>query len=315
MRRHIRSLAARTRLDVTLAYTTVMAPYAPADVPLLLDMSDVDSEKWLQYARIRRPRLLYSTEGRRFRRLESEWTRRARSTVVMTVQEARLLSSFVPGARIRAIENGVDLERFNPATTAPLSHLTTRRILVLIGFMNYFPNSEAALWFVSNVWPGVRQRDPDLELFIVGRNPTRAVRALDRVNGVSIVDDPGDVRFYLATAVAAIAPLHLARGIQNKVLEALAMGKPVFASREICATLGELPPGVIHCDSPKDYIEAITAGRLDSAQWNAAIRDGAIQRFAWRRCLDGMLQEVEAVVQEQRDCATHMIETPLGVPA
>ncbi len=300
MRTYISSIVARTRLDVTLAYTTVMAPYAPARVPLLLDMSDVDSEKWMQYAQIRRPGYLYSTEGCRLRRMETESARRADTTVLMTVQEARLLSSFVGGGRILAIENGVDLARFDPASTPPLSHLAGRRFLVFVGFMDYFPNSDAARWFVTEVWPGLRLRDPDLELFIVGRNPSRSVRGLGLVEGVSVVDNPGDVKFYLATAVAAIAPLRLARGIQNKVLEALAMGKPIFASTEICATLGELPPGVIHCASPRDYIESITASDLVPGKWSATIREGAQRRFAWSRCLDDMLQELEDVVHRQR---------------
>jgi sugar transferase (PEP-CTERM/EpsH1 system associated) len=296
MRTHVRELAQSVKLNATIAYTTVMAPYAPPGVPVVLDMSDVDSEKWLQYAQMRKPSLLFSMEAKRLRREEVRYSESARRTIVMTHQECRLLKSFAPAADATYIENGVDFTRFEPEAIKPNRELQGRKFLAFVGFLDYYPNVDAVVWFADHVLGELRRRVPDLELGIIGKNPTPVVRALGSRPGIWLEPSPEDVRPYLAASAAVITPLRLARGIQNKVLEGLAMGKTVFASTPICETLGEpLPPGVVHCRNAQEFIDRIAATPFQPAACDPLIREAARRRFSWSRSLERICDEIDAV--------------------
>jgi sugar transferase (PEP-CTERM/EpsH1 system associated) len=278
------------RSDVTVAYSTAMAQYAPEGVPLLLDMTDVDSEKWLGYSRTRQLGWVYAVEGRRLRRMEVEGARRARLTTLVTEAEASLLRGIVPEATIGCSENGVDFEYFDPGRTPRLAELQGRRYLVFVGAMGYHPNVDGVCWFAREVFPELRRRDGGIELLIVGRDPARPVRRLEELAGVTVVGTVPDVRPYLAGALAMVVPLRIARGVQNKVLEALAMGKRVMASPAVCATFGDkLPEGVVRCESVAEY-EA-----YEGVQMDAAIRGGACEQFRWERSLETISSEISRI--------------------
>jgi sugar transferase (PEP-CTERM/EpsH1 system associated) len=291
--RRLRSAVAGMRLDAAVAYSTPMAQYAPSGVPLVLDMTDVDSEKWLGYGRTRRPGFLYSAEGRRLRLLEKSFARRACVTLLATEPEEALLRGFAPDAATRTMGNGVDLERFDPAVSPRLPELEGRRFLVFVGAMDYYPNADGACWFAREVYPGLRRLDPGLELFLVGRDPVQAVRKLAGEAGVSVTGTVKDVRPYLAGALAAVAPLRIARGIQNKVLEALAMGKRVLASQAVCETFGSsLPLGVTVCRTAEEFMAGISGSEGGSAE---AIRRAAAERFCWERTLNVLDETLEGI--------------------
>jgi sugar transferase (PEP-CTERM/EpsH1 system associated) len=278
------------RPEVTVAYSTAMAQYAPDEVPLLLDMTDVDSEKWFGYARTRRFGWVYAMEGRRLRSKEAEWARRAEATTVVTEAEAALLRSIVPDATIRCSGNGVDFDTFDPERTPHLPELEGRRFLVFLGAMGYHPNIDAVCWFSREVFPELRRRNPGLEFLIVGRDPARAVRRLSEQAGVSVVGTVPDVRPYLAGSLAVVAPLRIARGVQNKVLEALAMGKRVMASTAVCETFGgNLPDGLVQCESVAEY-----AG-YDGAPADGPIRRRASEQFRWERSLETISLELSKI--------------------
>jgi glycosyltransferase involved in cell wall biosynthesis len=156
--------------------------------------------------------------------------------------------------------------------------------------MDYYPNVEAARWFADEVFPMLQDRRRDLEFWVVGRNPSREVQALANRNGIRVTGAVPDVRPWLAAAEHVVAPLRLARGIQNKVLEALAMGKVVLASPSVCRTFGaNLPLGVVRCDSPADYL---LAPAISAEQ----VRSIAVQRFDWKRNLNTIETAVAAAV-------------------
>lgn len=287
MRAYVASLP---RPEVTVAYSTAMAQYAPEGVPLLLDMTDVDSEKWFGYAATRRFGWVYAMEGRRLRSKEAEWARRATMTTVVTEAEAALLRSFVPDAVIRCSGNGVDFDTFDPERTPRLPELDGRRFLVFLGAMGYHPNIDAVCWFSREVFPELRRRNPALEFLIVGRDPARAVRRLSERAGVSVVGTVADVRPYLAGSLAVVAPLRIARGVQNKVLEALAMGKRVMASPAVCETFGtNLPEGLVRCESTTDY-----AG-YDGGPTDGSIRRRAAEQFRWEKSLETISLELSKI--------------------
>ncbi len=294
MRAHVATLVRRAAIGCAIAYSSAMGPYAPESVPLLLDMVDVDSEKWLQYGGVRRLGPLYRLEGRRLRRLEIALATRARRTFLATRQEAALFHKIAPEAPVSCLENGVDTGYFDPERTAIPDELKRRRLLLFAGAMDYYPNADGVARFAADVLPTLRQLDAQLEFFIVGRDPSKRVRALGRQPGVTVTGSVPDVRPYLAAAMGVVTPLRIARGIQNKVLEALAMGKPVLASPAVCSTFDRLPRGVCCCASPREY--AAAAASLPGPGWcDPEIRSAACQRFSWGKNLDLLEAELAAI--------------------
>ncbi|MGA2194379.1 MAG: TIGR03087 family PEP-CTERM/XrtA system glycosyltransferase [Bryobacteraceae bacterium] len=280
LRQRVDDLARRVPLRAGVGFTAVMAPYVPSHVPRILDMVDVDSEKWRQYAESRRPALPYRIEAKRLRQEEIRWARSSVQTVFSTRNEEELFQSFAPDIPTAYMENGVDFEYFDPARTPVVEDLARRRYVVFTGTMDYWPNIDAVQWFATRVLPELRRQSPEMEFFIAGRNPKKQVAALGGLPGVHVTGAVTDIRVYLKHAQAVVIPLRIARGIQNKVLEALAMGKPVLGSAAVCRTFGsEVPPGVIACDSEQAYVQRLSAGqRIADAP---AIRQALVRRFDW----------------------------------
>jgi len=290
---YVRRLTAGARLDACLAFSSVMARQAPAELPRIVDMVDVDSEKWRAYAAMRRPGFLFAAEAARLRRLEAGIGGQASCIFVSTAQEAALYREIAAGARARVLENGVDGAYFDPASVDPLPELAGRRYLLFVGAMDYYPNRQAVVSFCRDVFPGLVRQDPGLEFLIAGRNPSRDVRELDRLNRVSVVGGVPDVRPYLRSALAVVAPLAIARGIQNKVLEALAMGKPVLASDPIVRTFGDsLPEGVFPASGAETWVEIIGSLSEKASHDPNRIREAACSRFRWESNLDSLDEEL-----------------------
>ncbi len=225
--------------DAVVAYSSSMGPYAArlAPVPLILDMVDVDSAKWEQYARFAPlpTQPVYRLEAKRLRAYETELAGGAARVVLATGAERGILDGFAPAARSVAIPNGVDLDFFSPL---PLPK-ARRPTLVFTGQMDYFANVDGIVHFADAVLPRLQTRFPELELLIVGRAPHRRVRALADRPGIHVTGAVGDVRPFLARAWAFVAPLRIAQGVQNKVLEALASNLPVVVSDRVFAGLSD----------------------------------------------------------------------------
>ena len=295
----VRSLQKEVRLAATVVFSSAMAQYAPPDIPLLLDMVDVDSEKWFQYSQTRRPNFFYRAEGIRLREVERRYSRLAKCVILTTEQEAGILRRYAPDSqKIRAIENGVDSDFFDPHRFPKDPELAKRRYVVLVGAMDYYPNSEGAAWFAREVFPRLRDRCKDIEFLIVGHQPQHFVRKLASIPGITVTGYVPDVRPYLALSLAVVAPLRIARGIQNKVLEALVMGKEVVASVELGRTFGEsVPTGLTVCGAVEDYVNAILriAGS-GSRKPDFEIRQNTIERFSWDKKLACLDEELQAIV-------------------
>jgi sugar transferase (PEP-CTERM/EpsH1 system associated) len=232
-------LAAR-RWDAALVYSSAMAPYlmgqAAAAMPRrVLDLVDVDSEKWRAYAASARPPMawVWAREARTLLAFERAAARVFDRTLLVSAEEARRFADLAPDCadRIGHVDNGVDLARFDPAQDWPSPFgAGAPPAIVFTGSMGYRPNVEAVAWFATAVMPLLRGRGIAARFHIVGANPAPAVQALARLEAVRVTGAVPDVRPYLAHAAVAVAPLHIARGIQNKVLEAMAMARPVIAS-------------------------------------------------------------------------------------
>lgn len=238
----VRRTAAQQRLDAVVVFSSSMVQYADlvSDVPVLVDFVDVDSAKWTQYADHHRWPMswVYRREGERLLAYERAVAARVAHSFFATEQEAELFRQLAPecAARVAGIRNGVDADHFAPDEALPSPFEAGSVPIVFTGAMDYWPNVDAVTWFARDVLPRLAQDRPELRFFVVGRNPTPAVQALAGAR-VFVTGTVPDVRPYLQHAAAVVAPLRLARGIQNKVLEAMAMARPVVASAACAAPI------------------------------------------------------------------------------
>lgn len=302
----IRDWTLTTTFDASIASSSAVSPYLRLaelqNVPAIVDLVDVDSQKWLDYASAGAGwrSWLYRTEGRRLRALEQPMPAWAHAVTLVSEAEASIYRRFCSSGHVRAILNGVDLDYFQPRLVAE------EPACVFVGALDYRPNVDAVRWFAETVWPSIHSRIPGSKLWLVGRRPAASVRELAGRPGIEVVGPVPDVRPWMARAAAVIAPLRIARGLQNKVLEALAMGKAVIASPPALAAL-RLRPGK-HClraASAAAWIKSVTRllrndrlrGRLGSAG-----RRYVEEHHHWDRCLEplGELLGLPARSHEER---------------
>jgi sugar transferase (PEP-CTERM/EpsH1 system associated) len=214
--------------DLVYASSSPMAQYARVfGAPVVMDFVDVDSDKWTQYGQHSRPPLswLYRTEGRRLQAAEADIARWASLCLLATPIEETLLRSFAPWARTAVIPNGIDLDYFRPIEGGSSSPA-----VIFTGAMDYLPNIDAVRHFCDDILPRVRREIPETRFYIVGLNPAPEVQRLADIAGVVVTGLVPDVRPYYARASVCVAPLRIGRGVQNKVLQAMALGMPVVAS-------------------------------------------------------------------------------------
>ncbi len=277
-------------------YSSVMAQYLPPirDTPaprVVMDFVDVDSDKWSQYSRAQPWPMswLYARESRRLLTYDRAVAARADASVFVSPAEAALFQRLAPEAapKIHAISNGVDFDQFTPdATNAPSPDPFppgSRRI-VFTGAMDYWPNIDAVIWFAEAMLPAIQAVLPQAVFCIVGGNPSPAVVALARWPGVIVTGRVPDIRPYLTHAEAVVAPLRVARGIQNKVLEGMAMAKIVITTAQglegIDAVAGR---DLLMADDAPAFIAATIRALTDAAlsPMGAAARRQAIAAYRW----------------------------------
>lgn len=207
LQRKIRKALAARSYDRIYVYSSAMAQYVePVDqIPMVLDLVNVDSDKWIQYARFTRFPFsaIYRREGHALRQYEKKISERAARVLVSTEREAQLMREISAVAHVHVVPNGVDADYFNPALVPPNS---TAPAVIFTGDMSYFPNEEAAAYFARKVLPIVRQSIANVRFLIVGRNPTPGVAKLQRIEGVEVTGFVPDVRTHFARAQVAVAP-------------------------------------------------------------------------------------------------------------
>ncbi len=292
LRATLREWARRTPFRAALVSASSLVAYLRLpelrDVPGVVDLVDVDSQKWLDYAEAGGgPKAwLYRTEGRRLRRVEAGLPTWARSVTLVSEAETALYRRFAAAGQVAAVTNGVDLDTFRPDRAAERDDPPS---CVFVGALDYRPNVDAACWFCDEVWPALRERHPRATFRLVGRRPAPAVRALAARRGVELVGQVPDVRPHVASATAVVSPLRIARGLQNKVLEALAMGKAVVASPQSLAGFS-LRPGreLLSASAPAEWVETLSRLFGDAAlrhRLGDAGRSYAEENHDWERCL------------------------------
>ena len=314
LRRWVRRILDTRPIRTIYVFSSQMAQYVPAEFGgrLVMDFVDVDSAKFEAYAaRAAQPmRMLYAREARLLAAWEADLARRADVSLFVTEEEAALFRDRLDpatraAANVRCLGNGIDCIAFSPAEVRPEPRVTARPgpHLLFTGQMDYPPNVAAVMRFATRIMPAICARFPDAEFHVVGRRPASAVSALDRRDGTRVWGSVEDVRPWLAAADLVVAPLEIARGVQNKVLEALAMARPVLASvgaaTGIAARRGS---EIAIADSDEDFIaQALELlGDPDRrGRMGRAARRFAVERLSWV----SMLAELPAIVGFERGAA------------
>jgi sugar transferase (PEP-CTERM/EpsH1 system associated) len=282
------------RYQAVLVFSSAMAPYAMgarAGVARVLDMVDVDSEKFRAYAATARFPMtqVYAREARTLLAFERRAARDFGRTVLVSAQEAQRFAELAPecAPRIDWVGNGVDFARFDPGQPWPNPYPDAVPRIVFTGTMGYRPNIEAVVWFADHVLPVLRARAAPPEFVIVGANPGPAVQALAARPSVLVTGGVPLVQPYLAHAAVAVAPLLIARGIQNKVLEAMAMARPVVATMAAFEGVRATPGRDLLVADGAEATAAAIAAVLDGAHpgLGAAGRAAVIAGHDWAATL------------------------------
>jgi sugar transferase (PEP-CTERM/EpsH1 system associated) len=265
------------------------------EVPAFIDVVDVDSQKWYDFAdAVPVPKKwLYRFEASRIRKVERELPNWANTITLVSDAERDSFNTITGQSCAVTATNGVDLQYF-VSCDAETSRSRVRT-LAFIGAMDYLPNIDAVIWFAKNVWPALLAAHPGIEFRIIGRNPAPSVKALAG-SGIRVTGNVPDVRECLKDVPIVIAPMRLGRGLQNKVLEALAMGKAVIASPPTLVALKAEPDrDLLLAETPEQWIAAVSQLLRDSArcrELGAFGRRFVEENHDWEACLKPLIDRV-----------------------
>ena len=277
-------------------YTAALQQAGMAEFGHIMDLCDIDSAKWAAYADSASGpmRHVYAAEARRLRHVEAGRTTPFDAVTVISHAEAEVYQQTVSNqTRPVVVGNGVDLDYFGPEPP------TARPVCVFTGVMSYKPNIDAVTWFARQVWPAVCQAMPGRRprFDIVGKDPSPAVRALSQIPGVNVTGTVPDTRPYLANAALAVAPLMIAPGVQNKVLEAMASARPVVCSHAAAAGIHALPGEELIVADHADAVASAVIRLLGSPDTARAIGQAARRRveadYNWSSAMAPMLDLIE----------------------
>ncbi|MBA3837565.1 MAG: glycosyl transferase family 1, partial [Zymomonas sp.] len=261
LRAAVQGILTRHSIDTIFVFSSQMAQYLPPPgrQRVIMDFCDMDSAKFDAYAASGRGpmRWMMQREANLLLAHDRAVADRVQASVFISDAEAQLFQSRARTGKIHVVENGIDTMHFDPAAAFKRIESVNGPLIVFTGQMDYRPNIEAVSWFANMIFPHIRVAQPAARFAIVGRQPTDAVKALAALPGVIVTGEVADVRGWLAAAQVVVAPLRLARGVQNKVLEAMAMARPLVVSAaaaegidhgdtiRIGATVGEIADHVL----------------------------------------------------------------------
>jgi len=300
LRREVRKALSTRSYDRIYVYCSAMAQYVEVpearQIPVVVDLVDVDSDKWRQYAAyVPFPySSVYRREANSLREYERFVCERASSVAVTTEREARLVRAICPAALVHVIPNGVDRDYFNPGPAGNTGVVPT---ISFTGDMSYFPNEQAVVFFARQVLPLIRHSISEARFLIVGRKPTPNVQRLQAIGGVKVTGFVPDVRPYLAQSQVSVAPFAIAAGIQNKILEAMAYGVPVVATSRIAQSLPASVAEMIEFGDTPQELASKVVGLLRNPErrrhlgWEGRKRVAA--EYDWGNSLDRLLALLE----------------------
>ena len=302
MQQWVSDVVKKHDISKVLVFSSSMAQFVEGDrfkdLHRVIDFVDVDSDKWRQYVdKTKFPMSwIYGREHKKLGLYEQQIAEEFNRSFLVTPDEVLLFQSFCPTQDIRdkifVSENGVDPDYFNPENEFPPNNCKNP-CLVFTGAMDYWANGDAVIWFVEKVWPVIIAKLPRAHLYIVGGNPSPSVLNLAKQTGVVVTGRVPDIRPYIAAANAVVAPLRIARGVQNKVLEAMAMDKLVIATS--MAMEGIVLPAnndldlFIHDDTAEMAASCISALQVECPSSKGKNRQFVIDSYAWPAKLESLV--------------------------
>jgi sugar transferase (PEP-CTERM/EpsH1 system associated) len=293
--RRVRQLLATQHWDLIFVHCSSVAPYVQhvTDVPKILDFGDMDSQKWLEYAHYKPfPLSLgYWYEGRKMLAAEKRLARRFNLCTATTRAEWETLEAYGTGAVTDWFPNGVDAQFFSPDGTA-----YDADTISFIGRMDYYPNQECMSRFCAQTWPLLKACRPALKLLIVGADPSPEMQALGQLPGVTVTGSVPDVRPYIRGSALMVAPLAIARGTQNKILEAMAMGVPVVTSAIAAGGVDALAEEhLLVADTPQQIADAILRV-IESPAERARLAEAGRARMLSHHAWAGSMKRLDAII-------------------
>lgn len=293
--RQIREELRRSTYDLIFVHCSSVAQYVRSarSIPSILDFGDMDSQKWLDYATYRRFPLSmgYWLEGSKLSREEKRLARRFSLSTCTTEAELETLRSFNAAPQSDWFPNGVDAEFFCP-TTEPYDPDQ----ICFIGRMDYYPNQQAMMFFCNDVLPLIQARRAATKLIIVGAEPSAEIKGLAKKAGVTVTGTVPDVRDYVRRSALSVAPLAIARGTQNKILESMAMGVPVICSKNAAGGVDAVPGRhLIIAEHPDQYVDSIVRV-LEDPDRRSALSVAARQRVLSNHSWSASMRKLDAIV-------------------
>ncbi|MGI5310734.1 TIGR03087 family PEP-CTERM/XrtA system glycosyltransferase [Rheinheimera sp. WS51] len=281
-------------IDNVLVYSSSMAQYVEqpkySALNRIIDFVDIDSDKWRQYARKNTgiKRWFYQREATLLQRYEQDICHAFTKSLFVSEDEAKAFRQLMPKAaehKIQSLLNGVDTDFFKPDSQLTAVEATLpEQFIVFTGAMDYWANIDAVLWFTKQVWPKLKAQYPKLQFIIVGGNPSAEIKNVAKNQSIIVTGRVVDVRPYIQHALFAVAPMLIARGIQNKVLEAMSMNKAV-----ICSTMAmeginaPTDAGAKVADTAEDFFNACLA-ELEQPSIQSS-RQWILNHFTWPNTL------------------------------
>ena len=299
----IRVELSANQYDLIFVHCSSVAPYV-ADVTAatkVLDYGDMDSQKWREYATHRSfpMSVAYWLEAEKLERVELQLSRKFDLATCTTRAELESLRGLGATGLSDWFPNGVDSDFFKP-TSQPYNP----RQIAFVGRMDYYPNQQAVNWFCSQVWPALRQCIPELQFLVVGAEPSAQIRSLAQLPGVTVTGSVPDVRPYVQQAALTVAPLTIARGTQNKILESMAMATPVVCSPAavggVDAVAGEHLLVASRVQEWVDAIRSILGSSERRTLLGAAARARVLSHHSWAASMHRLDMLLGAVVQQKR---------------
>jgi sugar transferase (PEP-CTERM/EpsH1 system associated) len=288
LKAHVQKLLAGQSWDLIFVHCSSVAQYVEhvTHIPKILDFGDMDSQKWLEYANYKPfPLSLgYRFEGYKMLAAEKRLARKFDLCTATTRAEWETLNGYATGADTDWFPNGVDADFFSPGTED-----YDADTISFIGRMDYYPNQECMSRFCEQVWPLIKARRATMKLLIVGADPSPAMRQLGELSGVTVTGSVPDVRPFIRKSALMVAPLRIARGTQNKILEAMAMGVPVVTSPIAAGGVDALAEDhFLVSDTPQDYVSAIfrlIEDPVERERLSHSGRERMLSHHAWPRSM------------------------------
>ncbi len=290
--------------DVIHAHLLRMAPYAEVydDLPKVLDLCDSISLNYQRFLKYRRDMLspVYRIEQAKMKRYETEIPAKFDASIVIAEHDKRYLEDLAKNNRFSIVKNGVDFDYFQPQDEEE-----ENGGLAFMGTMSYFPNSDGAIYFCREILPLIRQKKFDIWFNIIGNSPTSEVKALAKDGNVNVTGFVDDVRPLVRSSSVFVCPIRAATGLNNKVVEAMAMGIPVVATPQATDGIGVHPgEDILVADEPKDFSEKVLMLLKDAALRDKISRNGlrlVRENYDWKINTDRLIDIYTSVVKRETD--------------